>query len=45
MNEYSPRKKFLIVVSLIIASWGPVFCAVYGTVYGTVRIAERFGIL
>ena len=41
MKGYSPRKKFLIVVSLIIASWGLVFCAVYGAV----RIAERFGIL
>ena len=39
MIEYSPRQKFFIVTSLIVASGGLVFCAIYGVI----RMLERFG--
>ena len=39
MNEYSPRKKFLMIVALTLTVWIWVFVAMYGAV----RILERFG--
>jgi len=41
MNEYSPRKKLLMIVSLTLIVWLWVFVAMYGAV----RMLERFGLL